>query len=305
MNALVPGPHCAVFDGSQQPEVGDVSASAWLKPILEGAPARLTRIAGQSGRYGYYLLEPTRRVVAIEAPGGLDLPIGITAPTYEVARVNQSSTVIIGGGRLEYDNGALRCLKYRADRPELTATEMQLASAAQILDVEIARWGPPDVPVTVLHRIDALACAIARSPVAELSAALERVIGLGPGSTPAGDDAVCGAVATMAALGRGRGPIAAWSRCVVDEISHALVGMLPSTTPLSAELLECAMRGFMLPRLADCIVLALQGRCIRRAMDDLRRVGHDSGYFLATGAAISLRVAATIQRSEKRDARPN
>ena len=304
MNATVSHAGRAASGTDHPPGVEEATASAWLKPILDGAPAPLTRLWGEAGRCGYYRLEHTRRIVAVEAPGGLELPIGITVPAGVVERLGRSSWVVIGAGRLAYDGGALRCVRYRAARPVFSGSPACLASAGRALEGALARGARPEVPERVWQRVDALASAIEGWPGADLANAMAGTIGLGPGSTPAGDDVICGAAATLAALGRGHDPVAGWSRGVARALSGALSERLCATTPLSAELLSCGASGYMLPRLANCIERALAGEDVLDAVDALRQVGHDSGYFLATGAAVALCAAANRTTEDHPDAGP-
>ncbi len=280
----------------------EVTASAWLKPIVDGAPRPLKRISAGSARYGYFLVGGSHRVVAVEAAGGLDLPIGITVPPLIVSDLNTSAKLFIGDGRVDYDGCRLRIRRFRDDRPVIPSLAASLAFAAREMRRILDGHERPHASGIVERRVDVFARSLRRWPRADLCVAVESMVGLGTGSTPSGDDVIAGATATLCAMGRGRGAIAKWSRDVHRELCGALDGKTESTTPLSAELLACAEHGHMLPRLASCIVLAMRGSCIRRAMDEMLRVGHDSGYYLATGAAAALRAAASLPRRENQDA---
>ena len=109
------------------------------------------------------------------------------------------------------------------------------------------------------------------------TAHLDRLLGRGPGLTPLGDDVLAGWFATRAAL---------------DAPDDALVGAvrrrLGFTTLLSATLIDCAIRGEVLPQLGDW--LADPGPATRRA---LLAVGATSGAGLLRGASLALTSLST------------
>ena len=106
---------------------------------------------------------------------------------------------------------------------------------------------------------------------------LDRLLGRGPGLTPLGDDVLAGWFATRAALG---------------EPDPALAGAvrrrLGVTTLLSATLIECAIRGEVLPQLGAW--LADPSPATR---DALLAVGATSGTGLLAGASLALTSVAT------------
>lgn len=109
------------------------------------------------------------------------------------------------------------------------------------------------------------------------AAHLDRLLGRGPGLTPLGDDVLAGWFATRAALGR---PDAG--------LAGAVRRRLGVTTLLSATLIDCALRGEVLPQLADW--LANPGADTRAA---LLAVGATSGAGLLTGASLALASVST------------
>ena len=97
---------------------------------------------------------------------------------------------------------------------------------------------------------------------------LDRLLGRGPGLTPLGDDVLAGWFATRAALGT---PDAV--------LAGAVRRRLGVTTLLSATLIDCAIRGEVLPQLGAW--LAAPAPATR---DALLAVGATSGAGLMTGA---------------------
>jgi hypothetical protein len=95
---------------------------------------------------------------------------------------------------------------------------------------------------------------------------LGSLIGLGPGLTPSGDDAVAGCLLTLRLLGRtGR----------LQAVSDALPVRLPATTALSASLVAAAARGYAAPQVID--LLHALGEGPRRTPGDCAQPGTSLG----------------------------
>lgn len=102
------------------------------------------------------------------------------------------------------------------------------------------------------------------------------LVGSGDGLTPYGDDVVCGYLAAHRAAGR--------ATTILDaEVTR----LLPRTTLLSATLIECALRGEVLPEVAD-LLTAWGTPAARDAEAALLRVGSSSGAGLLEGARLAL-----------------
>jgi hypothetical protein len=103
-----------------------------------------------------------------------------------------------------------------------------------------------------------------------------ELVGAGDGLTPYGDDVLCGWLAIHRAAGV---PTPAFD----DEIRR----LLPRTTKLSATLLDCAIRGEVIPEFA-AYVAALGTPTQSDAEATLTAVGHTSGAGLLEGARWAL-----------------
>lgn len=133
----------------------------------------------------------------------------------------------------------------------------------------------------------------ARRPVEDLLAAAgemdpglaERaaggLMGRGGGSTPAGDDLLAAAAATVNVLG----PSFRSRRCVEDWLCALLrPGPRDRTTPLAATLLELAAGGEFLEPVGALLDGTLcTGPGLDRAVDHLTRIGHSTGLAYACG----------------------
>jgi hypothetical protein len=122
--------------------------------------------------------------------------------------------------------------------------------------------------------VDAFADALASRDPHGARAEAERLIGLGPGLTPEGDDLLAGALAVSAVL------------------HGELPGVLPPdlrarTTTLSATRLELAARGAVMEPVHGLLAPGWQG-----ALERLHGVGHSTGRAYAAGAGAVLSRAA-------------
>jgi hypothetical protein len=104
------------------------------------------------------------------------------------------------------------------------------------------------------------------------------LVGRGDGLTPYGDDVLCGWLAVTRAAG-----------VPTPEVDEQVRALAPTTTLLSATLLECAMAGEVVPEFGAW----LTGTGSAEAVE---RIGHSSGRGLLEGARLALdgleRVAA-------------
>ncbi len=129
--------------------------------------------------------------------------------------------------------------------------------------------------------------------------AAARVVGLGTGLTPSGDDFLCGLLAALWCTSREGGA----DRHFVVEWGAALVGLLDSTNAISATCLECAIAGCFpgtVSALAAEFALSHAGHAHdgpRRALDGLCVVGHSSGVDTATGFLFGLRLRTADERT--------
>ena len=122
------------------------------------------------------------------------------------------------------------------------------------------------------------------------AAVVDRLLGMGSGLTPSGDDILAGFL------------VGAWSFGLVDDqLRTAVLEAAPAgTTDLSAALLRCACRGESIPQVS-ALLSALSGATARaHGLDDallkLCRVGHSSGVSMAFGVVAAAKVAAGVRR---------
>jgi hypothetical protein len=114
-----------------------------------------------------------------------------------------------------------------------------------------------------------------------LSDALARVVGRGPGSTPAGDDVVIGILAVLAAPAAGQAGAAA-ARSLRDAMRPWLAG----TTDISAHLLRQAARGWVGRNVHELIVALIEDaptEALQAAVQRVLDTGATSGADLCAG----------------------
>ena len=172
------------------------------------------------------------------------------------------------------------CAVHLDERQAAAGTDLRLA----------ALRGECPAPTPLGRRLAAaageLGDAIRRRNLAEADGAASRLLGLGTGLTPAGDDFLCGLVAACRCVEPPGGPdrrfTAAWGQ--------ALSTRLEATTAISATFLECAINGCFAGAVTTLIEAMADGSATaaREALDHLCARGHSSGMDTATGLLFGL-----------------
>lgn len=144
----------------------------------------------------------------------------------------------------------------------------------------------------VLRRIDEAAARWALGDEAGTAASLHAILGLGPGSTPAGDDAIAGFLIGLRAFAADMTQDAARSR-----LGAGIAELAGSrTTTVSAGLLREAACGYCTPSLGDAVIALgteFDGTTGDRdaRLAGLMDVGHTSGSATAAGLLAAMRCA--------------
>ena len=121
-------------------------------------------------------------------------------------------------------------------------------------------------------------------------AAVHRLIGLGPGLTPSGDDVMAGMLIALHATGQ-RGRVEA----LAGFVAKTPVGR---TSPLSRVFLEVAGEGLPSAAMHAVIdsLLAHDVAALPEAVERLTGIGHTSGWDMLAGAVLGLRAVAADLR---------
>jgi Protein of unknown function (DUF2877) len=253
------------------------SAPPRIQNLISG-PDRPVDVLGRFAT-ALYLRLAGQEVIALLSSDAVRLPIGLILPTWsrELRLGYLGGPVLVGSGAVRI--GDWSCRVSRPTSPKAPADLAPDRNACEHLRHRLVRYqsGHP-----VLSLPDAL-LDDARSP--EVAADLvRRLLGVGPGLTPAGDDVLAGLLVGLWSFGQRAEPL----RLAV------LAGLPAGTTDLSAALLRCAARGESIPEVNQ-LLRTMSGSewqvRLDHAIDDLVRVGHTSGAALATGVWAAATIA--------------
>jgi Protein of unknown function (DUF2877) len=215
-------------------------------------------------------------VVGLLARDAIRLPIGISLSAGTLPL--RGCVVQFGDGVIAASDQAWRPARWWDPRPHLDAHAL-LAHADLLVDVVGAEsagsFGLPSAPAV------AVAAALVRGDADSAN----RLLGLGCGLTPAGDDIVAGIFAVLAIAGR------------LDDSVRAAVETRARTrtTALSSALVAAAGRGEMIPQAARLLTSVAAGdrrKQVATVARSLFSVGSTSGHDLAAGMAGALRAVA-------------
>lgn len=133
-----------------------------------------------------------------------------------------------------------------------------------------------DVPVLVGRLVGTMVPPLRRALAGTTAPDADRLVGSGPGLTPYGDDVLCGWLAVHRAVG-----------VATPALDTTVRRLLERTTLLSATLLDCALRGEVVPQFAAWL-RALDTPLEPSAAAALHAVGGSSGAGLVEGARWAL-----------------
>ncbi|MEV1240824.1 DUF2877 domain-containing protein [Nonomuraea sp. NPDC049750] len=257
------------------------AASAAVRPVLEAprSPARVLAVFPA----GVYLevrteLEPS--VLAVITGAATRLPNSVLLAA-ELPRVTVGDEAAVGDGAIELGRLSVRARRWWDPAPPLGRVDpVRLRQAAP-------RLTPGEPGLAGNEAIELLAASCASGRLLGAVTAAERLVGLGPGLTPSGDDVLAGLLVTLRHLGAAAGArravwLADWLAATVTYDART------RTTPISATLLHCAARGEASPE----VIAVLRGIAGRQELEparrQLRRLGHTSGSDLLQGISIGL-----------------
>lgn len=231
------------------------AVSALVADILR-APSQMARVLGVFPTAVYLGLSRHDTVLPVLARDAVALPTGI---------------------RLGVGSHELSWPVRPGDAVEVGARRVRLASVT----IHVARtWSPPRVtaapPEAVPLRLDRPSPLRSRvADVVRCTDAVDTLVGLGPGLTPSGDDALCGALLALRAAASAR----------LGHVRQGVGDRLDRTTSLSASLLRAAMEGYAVPcvvRLASALA-AGDRPTAEAALAEVLAIGHSSGADIVAG----------------------
>lgn len=219
---------------------------------------------------------------AIRVPNGIVLSARAEDSPFVWLRPKMEATMGDGNVRL----GSLRVVPGRVWAPCRISTfkRPHVLQRAFELGALVDRYALPTVPEL-------------RAPLSSLESGLRdldrdriweaggRMLGLGPGLTPSGDDILCGLLLSCRALAAVDSAMDVVIETLVDIVNGQA---LARTTLASAALLSHAARDECIPQLAALFEVLDAGVELTRPLTNLLAVGHHSGSDLARGVALGL-----------------
>jgi hypothetical protein len=264
--------------------------STALAAYLRGAPQELTVLAVFP--QAVYATTPGGELLAVVTSDGVQHPNAavILPPSADrpFARLRPGALGAVGDDGLRIGDLQVRTSRWWDPRPRLERRASGVVAATARTAAERVRATADPLPAPLHAAFAAVREALARDDHAgAATAAAERLIGAGPGLTPAGDDLLAGLLSGVATLGPAvvapAGTLHRLGRAT-DAFGRVVVGAARDrTTALSAALLGHAARG-ELAAPAGGFLHALCGRGeLDAATDRLLAVGSTSGRDLALG----------------------
>ncbi len=249
------------------PVVG--SASIWVLGHVAGS--RRTARVLHAGRDAIYLdLEGS--CLAVLSARAVQVPCGVGTLLPTLPRPCPNAEVSVADGSIEVAG-------YEVLVTTIVDTTVPVLSPAQ------SRWGGLRVAGLLGDRLDDVEDLLPTSALTQLAEgderAVVRLLGLGPGLTPLGDDVLAGWLATAVAS---RHPALAAVR------RQVALTACERTTLLSATLLGCAARGEGVPAFRSLLggIATASDPVVEQSLDLLLAAGDTSGAGLALGTLLAL-----------------
>lgn len=279
------------------------AGSSLLRGVTRG-PSQPARVIASFDHAVYLDVPGAATVLPVLDREALALPTGVLLgnPLAPTERPTIGAPASVGHGSITWPGVHIDVVRewrpapVRRSRHEPDRSSRPDADRGNRLRSTLARLDPPVTPglterlAGVLERLPDAARGLSQDTV-RLAEATARVVGFGPGLTPSGDDALCGALLTMRARGD-RGDSAA------SVLWDAVEANLHRTTTLSASLLRAANSGHAVPsvvRLVNAItsadvddVCGTDESAYAPMLFDVLVIGHSSGRDLVTGMSLVL-----------------
>lgn len=296
-------------------------------PARPFPPAPRPLAAGAASLALHPLLDPPRRparvvavfpsAVLVEARGGPE-PRVLALVTSDAGRppnavviaaarrgrpfrdVREGADAVLGEGRADADGLRVRIRRWWDPEPELgPLPPAVLARGVRALETALAAAGMTGGGLAGHPDPLLLADRCAAGDLAGAVEAAERIVGLGPGLTPSGDDILAGLLLALrhvggAVRGGGDGSTARW---LADWLGAAVTADAGTrTTAPAATLLHCAAAGGAGAEVAAVLRGVAGYEAPSGAVRRLLAVGHTSGADLAWGVLAGCRAALALAR---------
>ena len=229
-----------------------------------------------------YLRLAGGEVIAVLTREAIQLPLGLTltADSSELPLDRWTGPVRVGAGQVQVGDRSIRISRVVS----VTAPTQLKPNGAAVAYVwrRLSVFGeaeprPGLVDVLMSHQGETAPDTV-----------VHRLLGVGPGLTPSGDDILAGYLVGAWSFGLDAGRLR----------TAALEAAPTATSELSAALLRCAARGESIPQVSGLLSVISEANAsaprLNDALDALGRVGHTSGVSLAAGAVAAAQVAGLL-----------
>lgn len=231
---------------------------------IVGGPTQAARVLGVFSTAVYLGLSRHDTVLPVLARDALALPTGIRlgVASHELSwPVRPGDAVDVGEGRIGLGSVTIHAARTWSP-PRVTAA----SPGVRPLRVDRPSSLRVDRPSPLRSRV---------ADVVRCTDAVGTLVGLGPGLTPSGDDALCGALLALRAAGSTR----------LGSLRQGVSDRLDGTTSLSASLLCAAMEGYAVPcvvRLASALAAGDEDAA-DAALPEVLAIGNSSGSDVVAG----------------------
>lgn len=257
-----------------------------------------------------FYLDVGESLIAVLAADFPDGPLNLRVPDLSTVDIAPGQRWTLARDCLRSDDGLIIDLaKARIWRPP-DAGIAHLSNGREGLDVLLQDLAAFDLPKDGLIRLaldnakpETLVERAAAAPLAHLTTTLTKsfrgepvtfdsapkIIGLGPGLTPSGDDLIGGALITCHHLGE---------RQTAKLLGEAVNAVADATNRISQAHLAAAAEGYGAAPLHDllhAVSIPSQRGPRRAALDAVARIGHSSGFDALAGIILTLRAWLTAQ----------
>ncbi|TDC88950.1 DUF2877 domain-containing protein [Actinomadura sp. 7K507] len=284
--------------GGRPPAAG--AASLALRPLLD-PPRRAARVIAVFPAALYLELRggPEPRVLAVVTADAHRLPNAVvvvaTRREHPFRSVREGGDAFVGDGRIEADGLRVRVRRWWDPSPALGGmAPAALATGVRSLEAALTDAGMTGGGLAGHPDPAELAGCCAAGDLAGAVEAAERIVGLGPGLTPSGDDILCGLLVSLRLVGDAvrHGRTAVW---LADWLGAAVTADAGTrTTALAATLLHCAAAGGAGAEVAAVLRCVAGHEPPAAAVRRLLSVGHTSGTDLAHGVLAGCRATLAL-----------
>ncbi|MWA04399.1 DUF2877 domain-containing protein [Actinomadura sp. LD22] len=312
MTALVRDPiPLPARPGRRPPTAG--AASLALRPLLD-PPRRAARVIAvfPSALYLEIRGGPEPRVLAVVTCDAVRLPNAVVVAAERREQpfrsVREGDEAVVGDGRVEAGALCVRVRRWWDPTPALGPIQpAALGRGVAVLEDAFAAAGMAGGGLAGHPDPLALAECCAAGDLAGAVEAAERIVGLGPGLTPSGDDILCGLLVSLRLVGGAvagrRGGTAVW---LADWLGAAVTADAGTrTTALAATLLHCAAAGGAGGEIAAVLRCVAGHEPPSAAVRRLLAIGHTSGTDLAWGVLAGCRATLALSSPGRRRAAAN